>query len=96
MDTTDVLRLLRGFKAKFGQKFGIKALGLFGSYARKQQGEESDLDVVVTLEDTDFFTLVAIQEELEKLTNRKVDVVNLRETLRDSFKTNILRDAIFV
>ena len=54
------------------------------------------MDVVVSLEESDFFTLVAIQEELEKLLGRKVDVVNFRDSLRESFKTNMLRDAIFV
>ncbi|WP_288613582.1 hypothetical protein [uncultured Bacteroides sp.] len=44
------------------------------------------------MEEPDFFTLVVIKEELEKLINYKVDVVNFRE----SFKTNILKDAIFV
>lgn len=33
---------------------------------------------------------------LEKLTNYKVDVVNFRDSLRESFKVNILKDAIFV
>ena len=46
--------------------------------------------------ESDFFILVAIQEELEKLTGYKVDVVNLRDSLRESFKNNILKDAIFV
>ena len=50
------------------------------------------MDVVVILEEPEFFTIVVIKEELEKLTNYKVDVVNFRE----SFKTNILKDAIFV
>ena len=69
---------------------------MFGSFARRQQEEASDVDVVVSLEESDFFTLVAIQEELEKLLGRKVDVVNFRDSLRESFKTNMLRDAIFV
>lgn len=96
MDTFDILRLLKEFKAEFGKEFGIKTLGIFGSFARKQQKDSSDLDVVVTLEESDFFTLVAISEKLEKLIHRKVDVVQFRDTLRESFKTNILRDAIFV
>ncbi len=96
MNTSDVLGALQRFKAKFGKKFGIKALGVFGSFARRQQEEASDVDVVVSLEESDFFTLVAIQEELEKLLGRKVDVVNFRDSLRESFKTNMLRDAIFV
>lgn len=96
MNTSDVLNILRRFKAEFASKYGIKTLGIFGSFARNQQKETSDIDVVVTLKDPDYFTLVAIQEELEKLTKYKVDVVNFRETLRESFKTNILKDAIFV
>lgn len=96
MNTSDVIDILRKFKANFADKYGITTLGLFGSFARKQQKETSDLDVVVTLKEADFFTLVAIQEELEKLTNYKVDVVNFRESLRESFKANILKDAIFV
>ena len=92
MNTSDAIDILRKFKVNFADKYGIKTLGLFGWFARKQQKETSDLDVVVILEEPDFFTLVVIKEELEKLTNYKVDVVNYRE----SFKTNILKDAIFV
>ncbi len=92
MNTSDAIDILRKFKVNFADKYGIKTLGLFGWFARKQQKETSDLDVVVILEEPDFFTLVVIKEELEKLTNYKVDVVNFRE----SFKTNILKDAIFV
>lgn len=96
MTTPEILDILRKFKYAFSQRFGITSLGIFGSFARSQQNESSDVDVVVTLEESDFFILVAIQEELEKLTGYKVDVVNLRDSLRESFKNNILKDAIFV
>ena len=96
MNTSEVIKILRLFKAEFSERFGIKSLGLFGSFARMQQQESSDVDVVVSLKESDFFTLVAIQEELEKKIGHKVDVVNFRDTLRDSFKANILKDAIFV
>ena len=88
MNTSDVIDILRKFKANYADKYGIKTLGLFGSFARKQQKDTSDLDVVVTLQESDFFILVAIKEELEKLTNYKVDVVNFRDSLRESFKVN--------
>jgi len=96
MTTPEVLEILRKFKFAFSQKFGIQSLGIFGSFARSQQKESSDIDVVVRLEDSDFFILVAIQEELEKQTGCRVDVVNFRDSLRESFKNNILKDAIFV
>ena len=96
MNTAEVIDILRNFKINFLEKYGIKMLGLFGSFARKQQKESSDLDVVVILQESDFFTLIQIQEELEKLTSYKVDVVNFRDSLRDSLKANIMKDAIFV
>ena len=77
-------------------KYGIKSLGIFGSFARNQQDEASDLDVFVSLQESDFFTLEKIKEELEQLTNFKIDIVNYRESLRDSFKKNILKDAIYI
>ncbi|WP_099290756.1 MULTISPECIES: nucleotidyltransferase family protein [unclassified Butyricimonas] len=96
MNTAEIIDILRDFKTNFAEKYGIKMLGIFGSFARKQQKATSDLDVVVVLQESDFFTLVQIQEELEKLTRYKVDVVNFRDSLRDSFKVNIMKDAIFV
>lgn len=96
METSDVIEILRSFKAKYADKYGIKTIGIFGSFARRQQKEASDIDVVVTLKEPDFFILVAIREELEKLTNYKVDVVNYRDSLRETFKNKIVREAIFV
>lgn len=55
MNTSDAIDILRKFKVNFADKYGIKTLGLFGWFARKQQKETSDLDVVVILEEPDFF-----------------------------------------
>ena len=96
MTTPEILDILRKFKYAFSQRFGIKSLGIFGSFARSPQNESSDVDAVVTLEKSDFFILTAIQEELEKLIGYKVNVVNFRNSLRESFKNNILQDTIFV
>lgn len=56
------------------------------SFARNQQDVESDLDVFVTLHESDFFILEKIKEELEQLMHFKIDVVNFGDTLRESFK----------
>ena len=92
----EVISILKKFKQDSAQKYGIKTLGLFGSCARNQQDEASDVDVVVTLQEPDFFTLEKIKEELERLLPYHIDVVNFRESLRESFKQNILKDAIYI
>ena len=96
VSTTEIIQLLKCFKETSAHKYGIRTLGIFGSFARNQQDEKSDLDVFVTLQESDFFTIEKIKEELEQLTNFKIDVVNFRESLRDSFKQNIRKDAIYI
>ena len=54
MTTPEILDILRKFKYAFSQRFGIKSLGIFGSFARSPQNESSDVDAVVTLEKSDF------------------------------------------
>lgn len=94
--TQEIISILERFKKESSGKYGIHTLGIFGSFARNQQDEASDLDVLVTLQESDLFTLIRIKEELERLIHFKVDVVNFRESLRESFKQNILKDAIYI
>ena len=46
----DCIDKLAGFKKTFAQKFGITKLGIFGSVARKENTENSDIDIVVEVE----------------------------------------------
>lgn len=96
MNTPEIISILKAFKVAFADKYGIETLGLFGSFARRQQRESSDIDVFVTLKKADYFVMIAIQEELEKLTKMRVDIVDFRDSLRESFKANILKDAIYI
>lgn len=96
MNTTEIVKILKKFKTESAHKYGITSLGIFGSFARSQQDDASDLDVFVTLQESDFFILEKIKEELEQLIHFKIDVINFRDSLRDSFKNNILKDAIYI
>ena len=96
LSTKEVINILKKFKTESASKYGITSLGLFGSFARNQQRETSDVDVFVTLKESDFFVLERIKEELENLVHSDIDIVNYRESLRSSFKQNILNDAIYI
>lgn len=52
-----------------------KRIGVFGSRARSEQTEKSDLDLLVDLENINLLDLVALEEELSRLLNVKVDLV---------------------
>lgn len=94
--TVEIITLLKRFKEKAASRYGIRLMGLFGSYVRNQQTENSDIDVFVALQEPDFFVLEKIKEELENLTHSSVDVVSFRDSLRHSFKKNILKDVILI
>lgn len=96
ISTTEIIHILKRFKEAFASKYGIKSLGIFGSFACNQQDEANDLDVIVVLKDADFFTLEKIREELGRLTYFKIDIVHFRDSLQNSFRQNILKDAIYI
>lgn len=94
--TNEILDLLRQFKHTAGEKYGIEQIALFGSAARGEQREDSDIDICVKLRKTTFRTYMAIKEELEQLFHIKVDLLTLHENMRQLFRQNIERDAIYI
>lgn len=97
METTqEIVDRLRAYKEKFADKYGIEQLGLFGSVARGEQDEKSDIDVIIKLRRPSFFTRMNIKEELQKLFHRKVDLITLHENMFHSFRQNLERDAIYI
>ncbi len=97
MKTKDeIIAALRIFKEEFGEKYGIEKIGLFGSVARGEHKENSDIDVCVKLQNPDYFTRMEIKESLEELFNQKVDVVSLTAIMRTLFRNHIEKDAIYI
>ena len=68
--TNEYLTKIRQFKQQCAEKYGIISIGIFGSVARGEQHEGSDLDVFVELKEPDPFVMFDIKEELEHICNR--------------------------
>lgn len=74
--------------AAFCQKWKIRELSLFGSAVRDDFSANSDLDFLVSFDDTaetDLFDLVVMRDELEALCGRAVDLVE-KEALRNPWR----------
>jgi predicted nucleotidyltransferase len=96
MKRNDVLRTLVRFRDLKQDEFGIIRIGVFGSVARDEMTETSDVDVVVELDQPDLLTLVGIKQELEESLHRSVDVVRYRERMNAYLKRRIEQEAIYV
>jgi len=60
----DILKILRENKGRFAEKYGVTKLGLFGSFARGDATEESDVDVCVEVVKPDYFLMFDLREEI--------------------------------
>ena len=65
--TAEILDILRDFKAHYAEKYGIITLGLFGSAARGEHDETSDIDICIKLQEPNYFTIQDIKEDLENI-----------------------------
>lgn len=58
---------------------GVNRVGIFGSFARKELREDSDIDILVDFKDTfGLLKLIQIENTLSNILNRKVDLVTTR------------------
>ena len=92
----DCIKNLKAFKAGFGKQYGITKLGIFGSVARQENREDSDIDIVVEVNHPSLRLMYELEEALKDLFGCKVDLIRFRETLRPLFKNNLQKDVIYV
>ena len=96
MTRTDVLQTLLRYRQHKQADYKILKLGIFGSVARDQFTDKSDVDVVVELAYPDLLVLVGIKQDLEELLQRPVDIVRYRPNMNEFLKHRIEQEAVYV
>lgn len=96
MNTPDAIRLLAQSKPVLAERFGVRALALFGSTARGSAGAGSDVDVLVTFDGpATSARYFGVQFYLEDLLGSPVDLVT-DKALRPELRPFVEREAIHV
>ena len=96
MDAQRVLDILRKYMNTHRSDMGIQNMGVFGSVARNEAGRDSDVDIVVSLEQPNLFTLSRIRQDLEQELHNHVDIVSLREKMNPYLREIIQQEARYV
>ena len=73
--------------------FGVRSLRLFGSVARGEQKESSDVDVYVDM-DPDLFQMVGLKQFLEELLDCQVDIIRKHQNNNSFLLKQIEKDGI--
>lgn len=81
---------LNEIKPYLTDRFKVKRIGYFGSFANGNYREDSDIDLLVEFDTTPGWDFFALEEYLESVFNRKVDLVT-KSALREQLKEQILQ-----
>jgi len=97
MTKSFVLDFLKQHKSEYLKKYGVTKIGLFGSYAREESKETSDIDIAIEMldEKKSLHTFFSFKRELEKAFNVKVDL-GIESALKPIAKERISKEIIYV
>ena len=92
----EVLDILRSHKAEFFDSFGITSFGIFGSVARDEAAERSDVVIVFATDMPNLFRTACMKQRLEALLCRHVDIIRWRESINPRLKARIASEVCYV
>lgn len=87
--------ILAANKNELAKNYGVKELGIFGSYSRGENSKQSDIDILVEFDRPIGLTFVDLAEELEALLHMKVDLVS-RQAIKAKMIKLVEEDLIYV
>ena len=85
---------IKNFKPFLAEKFKVKEIGIFGSYARGEEAEKSDVDILVEFYAPIGWEFIDLKETLEEILGEKVDIVTM-EALKPQLKEKILKEVVY-
>lgn len=91
-----ILSILKKISPALMEMYGVTRIGIFGSVARDQSSDASDVDVVYEMLKPNGFTAVHLKDELEKTLKYPVDLVRYREQMNPLLKKRIDKEGIYV
>jgi predicted nucleotidyltransferase len=96
MKRDKVSQILQAHRTELEQKYGVRSLSLFGSVARDEDGPASDVDLLVQFNrPVGYFGLFALQDYLESLLGRKVDL-GTPESLKPRIRDHVMGECVRV
>ena len=94
MNKTNILDYLKNHYQEFQEKYNIEQIGLFGSYARDEATEDSDIDIFVKMPGT-LSNYIGIKEDLEDAFKKEVDIIRMRDQMNPYLQKRIIKDGIY-
>lgn len=93
--TEDIVRILQSLKPELKERYGVLKIGFFGSFARNEPDNNSDVDILVELEEPLGWEFFDLHELLEEALGKPVDLAT-HNSLKRQLRDQILKEVRFV
>ena len=97
LSSNDIIQFLKDNKSYLQEHFHCTEIGIFGSFARNKQTNESDIDILVVFEPETvnlYDVELELKQYLEKSFNREIDICS-KKWIKPIFKPLVLKEAIY-
>lgn len=96
MGKPEIIDIIKSIKPEMEAIYGVKQVGLFGSFLRGQQKKKSDIDILVSFSrDIDLFDFLGLREYLEERLHHKIDLV-MESALKPHIGKRVLSEVEYV
>jgi predicted nucleotidyltransferase len=93
---TEVIETIKLNKHRIEAEFGVTKIGVFGSVARGEAKERSDIDIAVEMKsENKFRNFMALERYLKKLLGKQIDL-GIESTLKPSVRAEIKKEIVYV
>jgi len=92
---TQTLLKIKDMRKELAEKFSVRSIGVFGSTATGHANEQSDVDILVELNEPTFDNYMELKFRLEEVLGRNVDLV-LKDALKPRLKPIIEKEVRYV
>lgn len=91
-----IIEILRTFKNENAERYGIESMALFGSVARGEHNENSDVDLLIKFKSPSLYLYAELSDALESILGMKVDIISESARKRSEFIAEISKDLIYL
>lgn len=93
-ELSEKIKILRELLPDLQRSFGVRSLGVFGSYVRGQQRRRSDIDILVDFDrEPTLFAFIRLENHLSSALGLKVDLV-MKDALKPAIGRHVLQELI--
>jgi len=91
----EIINIINQHKIILEEKYKVKEIGIFGSYTRDDQDENSDIDILVDFREPVGFLFIHLADYLEEILELKVDLLT-PDAIKPNRKKYIMEDLVYV